>query len=416
MLELTVRFESSWSNSLAQHPGGPPRFTSGSELAKSVKGLQRPPVEGDGGAAACSATTESGSGPLPYLRQLQAANPTMQYRVPVNYDRTVQGVLARLVGEVRRLDMLAPDHLALRAFACGQAHVHHAAVYAQTTTLTSATANPIQSGGAGLIVRDGIYQHGEAARQLLGFLGMDMAQLEAHAPAILGRAAPWPVPVWTPASPSQLLHRLLDLQTQQAECVKAAHRQARDSGTAYVCPYPQLLAMLQQHLPQEMQDFTHKAQAKVAGSDKTAQRVEDQWWLAAALVVLQIKQLPAQQRQALIAAQVLSANGNLPGIAMTGSVGAVTAKDLFKFASGRYQYAHRLPYSVELPLATSHAKGHPIMAPAGVIKKDGTLTFSLRDQPELELALYTAIRAASVGPLHFGKKGIAWLETMEMYA
>lgn len=415
MLELTLRFESSWSNSLAQSPGGPARFTSGSDLSKSVKGLQRP-QEGNSTLAA-AATTETGSGPLPYLRQLQAANPAMQYRVPQDYDNTVKGVLARLVGEVRRLEMLESDHLALRAFAHGQAHVEHEVLHSQTTTLTSAVANPIQSGGAGLIERDGLYQHGEAARYLFGFLGLNMTQLEAHAFGILeGSPTALPAPVWTPASPSQLLHRLSTLQAEQDEAVKAARKLAKDSGQPYASPYPNLLAALQKYLPKEAHDFVHKAQEKANGTDKAVATLDSQWWLASALVVAQIKQLPPEHKQALIDMQVLTEKGGMAGISMTGNVGFVTPKGLFQFASGRYQYSNRLPYNVELPMPVSDAKGKPIMAPAGVIKKDGTLRFTLQGQPQLEQELYDAIRAASVGPLHFGKKGIAWLQTLEIDA
>lgn len=414
MLELKLRFESSWSNSFAQSPGGPARFTSGSQLSGSIKSLKRP-APGEASLTP-STTTESGSGPLGYLRQLQAANPDMLYRVPENYDNTVKGVLARLVGEVRRLEMLEPDHLALRAFSSGQAHVSHEVLYSQTTTLTSAEANAIQTGGSGLIERDALYQHGEAAKYLFGFLGMTTAQLEAHAKHIMDDAPRPPLPLWTPESPTQLIHRLSVLQTEQDEHIKAAQKHAKDSGEPYASPYPNLLAVLKQHLPQEVHDFELKNHEKFRDTDKVAPTVESRWWLAAALVVAKIKKLSPERKQAFIAAEVLNPNGNLSGIAMTGSVGAVTAKDLFKFASGRYQYSNRLPYNVELPLAVSHPKGNPVMAPAGVIKKDGYLTFTLHSQPQLEQELYEAIKAASVGPLHFGKKGIAWLEKLEMDA
>ena len=415
MLELTLRFESSWSNSLAQSPGGPARFTSGSDLSKSIKGLQRPEAEHTPPEA--SRTTETGSGPLPYLRQLQAANPAMQYRVPESYDNTVKGVLARLVGEVRRLEMLEPEHLALRAFAHGQAHVQHTALYSQTTTLTSAVPNPIQSGGAGLIERDGLYQHSEAARYLFGFLGLNMAQLETHAFGILGGTSiPLSAEIWTPDSPSQLLHRLSTLQAEQDEAVKAAQKQAKNSGQTYASPYPNLLAALQKHLAQEAHDFAHKAQEKASGTDKAAATIDSQWWLAAALTIAKIKLLNPEEKQSFIDEGLLNSNGFLQGITMNGNVGEVTPKGLFQFASGRYQYSNRLPYSVELPMPVSDAKGKPIMAPAGVIKKDGTLRFTLQGQPQLEQELYDAIRAASVGPLHFGKKGIAWLEKLEIDA
>ena len=415
MLELTLRFESSWSNSLAQSPGGPARFTSGSDLSKSIKGLQRPEAEHTPPEA--SRTTETGSGPLPYLRQLQAANPAMQYRVPESYDNTVKGVLARLVGEVRRLEMLEPEHLALRAFAHGQAHVQHTALYSQTTTLTNAKPKAIQSGGAGLIERDGLYQHSEAARYLFGFLGLNMAQLETHAFGILGGTSiPLSAEVWTPASPSQLLHRLSTLQAEQDEAVKAAQKQAKNSGQTYASPYPNLLAALQKHLAQEAHDFAHKAPKKATGTDKAVATIDSQWWLAAALTIAKIKLLNPEEKQSFIDEGLLNSNGFLQGITMNGNVGEVTPKGLFQFASGRYQYSNRLPYSVELPMPVSDAKGKPIMAPAGVIKKDGTLRFTLQGQPQLEQELYDAIRAASVGPLHFGKKGIAWLEKLEIDA
>ena len=415
MLELTLRFESSWSNSLAQSPGGPARFTSRSELSASINELKRP--EKDHLLQEASHTTETGSGPLPYLRQLQAANPAMRYRVPESYDNTVKGVLARLVGEVRRLEMLEPEHLALRAFAHGQAHVQHTALYSQTTTLTNAKPKAIQSGGAGLIERDGLYQHSEAARYLFGFLGLNMAQLETHAFGILGGTSiPLSAEIWTPDSPSQLLHRLSTLQAEQDEAVKAAQKQAKNSGQTYASPYPNLLAALQKHLAQEAHDFAHKAPKKATGTDKAVATIDSQWWLAAALTIAKIKLLNPEEKQSFIDEGLLNSNGFLQGITMNGNVGEVTPKGLFQFASGRYQYSNRLPYSVELPMPVSDAKGQPIMAPAGVIKKDGTLRFTLQGPPQLEQELYDAIRSASVGPLHFGKKGIAWLEKLEIDA
>jgi hypothetical protein len=48
------------------------------------------------------------------------------------------------------------------------------------------------------------------------------------------------------------------------------------------------------------------------------------------------------------------------------------------------------------------------------LKKTGTITFTMNDMPELEHELHTAIEAASVGPFHFGKKGVAYVQSLEL--
>ena len=53
--------------------------------------------------------------------------------------------------------------------------------------------------------------------------------------------------------------------------------------------------------------------------------------------------------------------------------------------------------------------------PSGVLKKTGTITFTIGDEPELEQELHAAIEAASVGPFHFGKKGVAYVQSLERY-
>lgn len=173
MLELKIRFESSWTNSFYTEPGGKPLFTSGSGLAGSLRptgGLN--PVIFDRRAASLSRSR------IAYLQALQAANPELLYRVPVSFDRAVQGILARLVGEVRRLSDVETSHLAFRAFQAGECDIDIEHEHSQTTKLATYEVNDIQTGGAGLITNDVLYSQTKISRHLFGHLGQSLMDLE----------------------------------------------------------------------------------------------------------------------------------------------------------------------------------------------------------------------------------------------
>ena len=408
MLELKIRFESSWTNSFYEEPGGAPLFTSGSDLSGSAK-QKLNPVAFDREAA-----LRSGSR-LAFLQALQAANPGLLYRVPVSFDRALQGVLARLVGEVRRLSDVEPSHLALRAFTAGQCHVDIEHEYSQTTKLATYEINKIQTQGAGLINNELLYADSEVALNLFGHLGQSLQDIEFAIDDIL-KTGPRPaVYTWFPPSPAALIDRINALDEEQAALIKVAKKAAGKG--VYTSPFAALFKALAATLADEApvtlakQQELHK-QGKPAGLSIEAGAL-DGWSIAGATIVARIKLYTDTQKTALISAGALTRSGGLAGIAMSGAIGNVTPKDLFSFASGVNAVSNRMPYTVDVPVPDATGRSQPV--PTGVLKKTGTITYTLNDSPALEQELHNAIEAASVGPFHFGKKGIAYVQSLEIY-
>lgn len=410
MLELKIRFESSWTNSFYSDPGGDPLFTSGSELSKSVKpkgGLK--PVTFDR-----ESVLKSGSR-LAYLQALQAANPELLYRVPVSFDRAVQGVLARLVGEVRRLSDVEDSHLAFRAFEAGDYDIHVEHEHSQTSKLATYEINAIQTGGAGLITNAILYSKSDVSRRLFGHLGQSLTDIEFAIDDVL---SPGELPVgmqWFPGSPAALIDRINALDEEQSEVIKKAKKAAGKG--QYVSPYFRVLSALAQAMPSDAKATIAKqvglhGQGKAVGMTIETGAL-DGWSIAGASIVARIKRLSAQELAAYIAAGALTKIGGLAGMAMSGGVGNITPKDLFHFASGARAESGRMPYGIEVPVM--QANGFAQSVPTGVIKKTGTITFKLANQPKLEQELHAAIESASVGPFHFGKKGIAYVQSLELY-
>jgi hypothetical protein len=410
MLELKIRFESSWTNSFYVEPGGAPLFTSGSGLSASLRprgGLKA--VDFDREAA-----KRSGSR-LAFLQALQAANPELLYRVPVNFDRAVQGVLARLVGEVRRLSDVEASHLSFRAFQAGKCDVHIEHEHSQTTKLATYEINDIQTGGAGLITNDALYSVSEISRYLFGHLGQSLTDIEFSIDEILLPGPFSPALNWYPGSPAALIDSINALDEEQGEVIKQA-RKAAGKGL-YVTPYERVFSALALLMPGDAnvtmakQEELHK-QGKAVGLSIESGAL-DGWSIAGATVVARIKLLSNEERAAFIAAGALTKLGGLSGMAMSGGVGNITPKDLFYFASGARAESGRMPYGVDVPVM--HPSGRTQFVPSGVLKKTGTITFKISDAPELEHELHTAIEAASVGPFHFGKKGIAYVQSLDRY-
>lgn len=410
MLELIIRFESSWTNSFYAEPGGLPLFTSGSGLSGSLKpkgGLKSVAFDRE-------VALKSGSR-LAYLQALQAANPELLYRVPVSFDRAVQGVLARLVGEVRRLSDVEDSHLAFRAFDSGDCDIHIDHEHSQTTKLTTYEINDIQTGGAGLITNDILYSKSEVSRSLFGHLGQSLMDLEFSIGDVLN---PGPLPVamsWWPASPAALIDRINALDEEQSEVIRKEKKAA--SKGPYVSPYSSVFQALGLVMPGDAdatiaKQLDRHKQGKSAGLSIEAGAL-DGWSIAGATVVARIKQLTEEERASFIALAALTKLGGLAGMAMSGGVGNITPKDLFNFASGARAESGRMPYGVDVPVMQTNGRAQ--FVPSGVLKKTGTITFKLQDVPELEQELHTAIEAASVGPFHFGKKGVAYVQSLERY-
>lgn len=411
MLELKIRFESSWSNSFYSEPGGKPLFTSGSRLSGSMKpngGLK--PVTFDRESA-----LKSGSR-LAYLQALQAANPELLYRVPVSFDRAVQGILARLVGEVRRLSDVEDSHLALRAFQAGDCDVHIEHEYSQTTKLATYEINDIQTGGAGLITNAALYSNSEVSRRLFGHLGQSLMDLEFSIEDVL---KPGVLPgglMWFPESPAALIDRINVLDQEQSDVIKKAKKAAGKGGT-YASPYFGVLSVLARAMPRDAEVTIAKqtelhVQGKAVGLSIESGAL-DGWSIAGATIVARIKMLTAEELGAYIAAGALTKFGGLAGMAMSGGVGNITPKDLYYFASGAWAESGRMPYGIDVPVM--QANGRSQFVPSGVLKKTGMITFKIVDSPELEHELHTAIESASVGPFHFGKKGVAYVQSLERY-
>ena len=411
MLELHIRYEGSWTNQFRATPGGEPLFTSGAQLSSKTASTL-PPVRGfkelsDGDSLA--------NARLNYLRDLQKANPDFGYRVPESFDRTVQGVLSRLVGEVRRLSDVEDDHLALRAFSAGSYAMNIEDMTSQTSRLATFEVNDVASGGAGLIQNDALYTDTLQTRFLFGFLGLSLAQIQAHATVLLDIGQTNPAHDWTPASPSALIRRLEELREEQDDALKIAREAAKASGLAYCSPFAALGHALDRAVPLEVQFKLDKNTGKNATPQKfplpmtIADGLLDSWSLAGAVVVARLKQLDAGQRQQFIDLKLISEEGNLQGITGRGELGSVTAKGVYNAASGVSAKSNRLPFSVDIPVIAdlSDPKKSRQVVRMGVLKKTGTLTFTIEGQPELEQELEEAIRGASVGPFHFGKKGVA---------
>jgi len=415
MFKLTLRFESSWTNSFYDRDdsGAPvkPWFDSGRSLNASTRKLVRVddvPSDPQGKL--------TGSTRIPMLRQVQAANPGLAYRIPDSFDSTVIGVLARLVGDVRRLRLIEsddPGHIALRAFAKGRYAVHIETEISMLTTLATAEPKDIQTAGAGICTNDALFTPSALTRKLFGHLDMSVEGMEfaaAHGPSAFASGS------WAPDSTGALVRRLQTLQEEQDTVVAEARKTAKQGSLGYKTPFPALGAWMAQALPG---DVAKKLAAQAETGPKAGVQPPttiqdgalDAWGLAGAVVVARLKSLPEAVRQQMVDDGMLTAAGNLSGLAMSGNVGRLTEKDMFRFASGVASTSHSLPFSVDLPVRVN---GRDATIPSGVLKKDGTMKFELDGDAALESELFEAITAASVGPLHFGKKGVAYITKLSL--
>lgn len=409
MFQLQIRFESSWTNSFYEKPGGEPLFTSGSQLMGSVKGL----TTVDMGRA----TTIETRSRVAFLQKLQKANPESLYRVPASFNRTVQGVLARLVGEVRRLSDVETDHLALRAFDSGKYSLNIEHEHSQTTKLATYEVNDIQTGGAGLINNEVLYSSSKESAYLFGHLGMSLDDIQFAVSDLLKQNPPHTAASarWTPTSPANLIEKIRALDEGQSEVIKAA-RTAAGKGV-YRSPFNVVFAALAQVFPLDATATLAKQNLLASQGRKASLSIDDGalegWSIAGAVIAARIKLLNDAELKQFVQAGALTKNGGLAGLAMSGGVGNITPKDVFNFATGVRAESSRMPYAVEVPIQMPD--GRKQFVPSGVLKKTGTVVFEIDNHPALEKELHEAIEAASVGPFHFGKKGIAYVEHLKCY-
>lgn len=371
MLNIHINFESSLTNQLLNEHKEP-LFTSSSGFKDGLRKLNKTNLDA---AAPVHQTL------VHHIRQMNAANPEMTYRVPASYDNTVLGILARICGEIRRVSDLEPLHPlhAIWSNTSYQMHVssEHSEVYALATP-----PNAIQTSGAGLVpAGNPFYTNSDIAHQVFGHLSLPLSdQLQAR--PLKG--------TWYPKTPFDLINRLEVLKTQLEEQTK---EQRKFMGAGYISPVEPFAKWFKEAL--------------LSANITIATKEVDFWNVAGARLVLNILQLPLETRTDLIEKGFLSRNGNLQGIAMSGHIGNVTPKDVYVGAGCKKAISTSMPYQTDLWF--EHL-GKNVKFAVGVIKKSGTLHIKIDDAEED--AIRERIINCAVGPFQFGKKGLAYVNRL----
>lgn len=365
MLQLRIRFSDSLSNRfLDEH--GLPLFESLSKLKESAQGITPGEISFSAGAV----WRED------YVRELNRRFPGMSYRVPTSYDSTVLGVIARLMGEVRRIERLEADHPARRLM---DASTYQMKIEDESdatfTCMTTREEIVQQSGGAG-IVRDDhpLYDRGPLASALFGHLGQGLPDIVRGKPV----ARPW-----TPATPFELISRLHELDAEQSHLRRSKSSEHDDLARVVQDRWMPVL--------KQQRDIVLEADAA-------------RWFWPGASIVFALKNLSAEQSAVLAHRGGLSPRSNLKGIAASKQVGRVTAKDVYNGAGARYMPSLRMPYGLFVK------KGIKTSMVMGAIAKSGYVDVECRGDAALQAESRRLIEEAAVGPFTFGKKGIAYLE------
>lgn len=372
MLHIHIRFESSLTNTLLDEDK--------SQLFTSSKNF-------NGGQVKLSSVALDEHAPknqtmVHHVRKLNQANPSMTYRVPMDYDNTVKGVVARLCGEVRRLSLLEEDHPLHAVWATMKyeldVHSEHSECYALATP-----PNELQGSGSGIVPADNPFYNGDPiARSILGHLQYSLSE-QLMEKTLVGN--------WIPKSPFELINRLAVLEKEQ-EVLAAAEKVLL--GEAYKSPFTSYA-----------QWFNTQCQA-IGWKPDTAPNI-DYWNLAGSRIALNIMRLDPALKKDLIEKGFLSRNGNLPGIAMSGGIGKTTAKDIYSGAGCNKAFSTRMPYQTTLWFE-HNTKKMPLTL--GMLKKSGRLHIQI-DNSNQEVWMQR-IRDCAVGPFQFGKKGLAYVERM----
>ena len=372
MLHIHINFESSLTNVLLDE-NKDPLFTSSKNF--------------NGGQVKLSSVTldqhaAENQTLVHHIRKLNQANPTMTYRVPLDYDNTIRGIIARLCGEVRRLSLLESDHPLHELWSTMQYQMdvrsEHSECYALATS-----PNELPGSGAGIVPANNPFYNNEAvARTVLGHLAHPLAD-QLSQKNLIG--------AWSPKSPFDLVNRLDTLKKEQDTMIAEQKTLLKD---AYVSP----IAAYAQWFKEECR--------RIDWEPETASNL-DYWNVAGSRIALNIMRLNPVEKTRLMDDGFLSRNGNLPGIAMSGGIGNATAKDVFAGAGCNKAFSTRMPYQTELWFEHNNGK---IKFTLGAIKKSGRVHIQIDNHDQENWLL--RIRDCAVGPFQFGKKGLAYVERL----
>ena len=371
MLHIFIRFESSLTNQLL-NDHKEPLFTSSKGFGAGLRKLNKVSLD------PCALPNQT---LVHHVRKLNAENPNMTFQVPKDYDNTVRGIVARLCGEVRRINDLEDDHPLHSIWSSMEYELNvqseHSEVYALATP-----PNELQNSGAGLIpAGNPFYTPSVLARKILGHLEHPFSdQMEPQ--HIEG--------LWSPKTPYDLVNRLGLLKKEQDELTAA---KKKEMGDAYISPLSDYERWL-------------KTEIAVHAPGLILSNI-DYWNLAGSRIALNVLTLPREERDVLIEAGFLSRNGNLPGIAMSGGLGNTTPKDVYAGAGCKKAISTLMPYQAELWF--DHNGGNHKVT-VGAIKKTGTVHIKIDHPDDLDIAM--RIKNCAVGPFQFGKKGLAYVQRM----
>lgn len=371
MLNLVIKFNSSLTNQLADEDHNM-LFSSSKTFSDGLRKLNKVSLDED---APPNQTL------VHHIRKMNLENPGMSYRVPINYDNTIKGIVARLCGEIRRLSDLEEDHPLHALFERISYNMHVESEHSETYALAT-PPNALQTSGSGVVPKGNpFYSNTDIAKKIFGHLeyGLDR---QIQASALKG--------AWYPKSPFEIINRLNDLKKEQDALVNA---QKKILGEEYISPFSDYERWFKQEISEYSIDLG----------------LNDYWNIGGSRIALNILKLEKNEKMDLISKGFLTRNGNIQGIAMSGGIGNVTPKDLYVGAGCRRAYSTRMPYSTDLWF---EAHGANVKLALGMIKKSGTIHIQcdlLSEQAEYWL---NKINSSAVGPFHFGKKGIAYVQRM----
>lgn len=379
-LECVFRFEDSWTNVFLNAQKNA-LFISGTEFNNDQKMVTRGNKRVSLLHPVALTQDNINWNLIDYVRESNRVNPDMTYKVPVDYDNTVKGLIARMCGEVARLDKMPKDHFIHDVADAMKYHMVIERVDSEINTLTT-PINLLQGGGSGIMPSDNpFYNDTEWALHVFGMLEYDFQTLMEN-PQRKGS--------WVPSGPSALGIRLLALKDEQAALLK---RYKKEQGDAYVFPWKaQTDALL----------------ASMRGNGYEGEVKDPETWnIAGALCLERLFQLADEVWDELQSRNLLSKNGNFSGIAMTGQLGGVTSRELFKGAGAKPAHSWNMPYIAPLVISDDEIKKTFI---TGILSKSGELRVTI--EGPLAKEVYDSIEEANVSTVHFGKKGLAWLENM----
>lgn len=369
MLNIEISFQDSWTNQfLDEHRN--PLFTSMSGFNAKQRKLSN---------VVFNSNTAPQQTLVEHVRQQNRNNPGMALRVPSTYDNTVRGVVARLLGEVRRLSNLDAEH-PLHSVWNGMTYTLDISSEESQLVSLATPPNDLQGSGAGVLAGQlAIYNNTPIARRLFCHLEHSLETILKN-PGVQG--------TWYPSGPAELIARLSTLKDEQVLLKEENPLE-----------WPIWLNNYASWLNSEL--------AKTFFKDVSIKPPEG-WNLAGALAVLRIYQLNDHDRKAAIAIGTLTPRGGFGGLAMTGNIGNITIKDIYaNTTGGKRAVSTRMPYQSDMWVEHN---GKKMSIPIGIIKKTGILRISIVHPNEYELA--KRIQDTSVSTFQFGKKGLAFVKNI----